>query len=129
VKFLYLLEEMGSLYHDSDISITESHQSSKTSLAGTAVEMAESLGVDPRHIDSIRDKDTQKDGLAIPPEYMDQHALHMIDIGTDDCRISFRTEVHDLDTYLTGIVSVLRRIDELSPGRHRSPDLIREKML
>ena len=128
VKFLYMLEEMGSLFHDYDISITESHQSAKTSLPGTAAYLAKLLGVAPRQINSIRDKGIQSDQLKIPRQYLEQHALHIIDIGSNDCRISFKTEIYGLDSYLVGIVKLLQNIDKLSPGKYRLPDLIRDRI-
>src|SRR3989304_9326156 len=46
IKFLYLLEEMGPSFREYEISITESHQSTKTSPPGTALEIARLLGVE-----------------------------------------------------------------------------------
>ena len=129
VKFLYMLEELGSLFHEYDISITESHQSAKTSLPGTAREIAKSLGVDPRQIKSIRDKEIQKDQFKIPHQHLEQHALHIIDIGSDDCRISFKTEIYGLNTYLVGIVKLMQNIDKLSPGKYSLPDLVRKRII
>ena len=129
VKFLYMLEELGLLFHEYDISITESHQTAKTSLPGTAREMAKSLGVDPRQIKSIRDKETQRDQSEIPQQHIEQHALHMIDIGSEECKISFKTQIYGLNTYLVGIVKLLQNIDKLSPGKYSLPDLVRKRII
>jgi len=129
VKFLYMLEDFGSLFHEYEIAITESHQATKTSLPGTAREMVKSLAVDPKGIKSIRDPEIQRNQFEIPEEHLGLHALHVIDIGTDDCRISFKTQVYGLNPYLVGMAKLLRNIDMLSPGKYTLPDLIRKRII
>ena len=129
IKFLYLLEEMGPLFREYYVSITESHQKTKTSLPGTAVEMARLLGVDRSQIKSIRDEGIQEKILGIPQEYLKQHALHIIDIQADKCEITLRTEVHGLETYLAGLVRIINNIDCLPPGKHKLIDLIRQHVI
>ncbi len=129
IKFLYLLEEMEPLFREYDISITESHQKAKTSLPGTAMEMARLLGVEESHVKSIRDEDIQKNSLGIPQEHLSQHALHIIEILADECIITLRTEVHGLETYLTGFVRIIQGIDRVPPGRHKLTDLIRQRVI
>lgn len=129
VKFLYMLEELGSIFHEYDISVIESHQSAKTSLPGTAREMAKSLAVGPESIKSIRDTEIQQNKFEIPEEHLGLHALHVIDIGTDDCRITFKTQVYGLNPYLVGMAKLLRNIDMLSPGKYTITDLVRKRII
>ena len=126
IKFLYLMEAMGPLFHGYDISITESHQSTKKSVPGTAMEMARLLGVEQSNIKSIRDAGVQRSELGIPEENLGQHAIHIIDIFGDGCEITMRTQVYGLDTYLAGLVKIVHAIDRLSPGRHKLTDLVRQ---
>ncbi|MGL4368858.1 MAG: dihydrodipicolinate reductase, partial [Spirochaetota bacterium] len=55
LKFMHMMKLYGSSFKKYKISIIESHQAAKTSLPGTALEFAKSLGVDPEKITSIRD--------------------------------------------------------------------------
>ena len=126
IKFLYLMEAMGPQFHGYDISITESHQSTKKSVPGTALEIARLLGVEQSHIKSIRDVEVQRNELGIPEENLSQHAIHVIDIFGDGCDITLRTKVYGLDTYLAGLVKIVYAIDRLSPGRHKLTDLVRQ---
>ena len=124
VRFLCVLEETGQLFSEYQISITESHQKAKTSIAGTAAEIAASLGVDRSEIKSIREAAIQKNLLNIPEEFISQHALHIIDIVGDKCAITLRTEVHGLETYVVGLARLINIIDRLPPGRHALKDLV-----
>jgi len=129
IKLLYLLEQMGPLFREYDIAITESHQRAKTSLAGTALEIARLLGVDSQHIRSIRDEQMQESRLSIPPEHVKQHALHMIEIAGDGCKMTLTTEVYGLESYLIGLVRILQSIEKLSTGRYRLADLVRGRVV
>ena len=124
VKFLCMLEETGQLFSEYQISITESHQKTKTTLAGTAAEMAGLLGIDKSEIKSIRDDDIQKNILGIPEEFTRQHALLIVNIKGDECAITLRTEVHGLETYVVGLARLINIIDRLPPGRHALKDLV-----
>jgi dihydrodipicolinate reductase len=129
IQFLYLLEEVGQLFHGYDISITESHQRAKTSPPGTALEMARLLGVEQSRIQSIRSEDIQRDSLGVPEKYLGQHALHIVEILADGCTITLRTEVRGLEAYLVGLVRILQGMDRLAPGRYGLADLIRQRVI
>ena len=45
LKFMYMLEQCGHLFTNNQIKIIESHQTSKLSTPGTAVSMAQHLGL------------------------------------------------------------------------------------
>ncbi len=129
IKLLYMLEQMGSLFREYDIAITESHQRAKTSLPGTALEIARLLRVNTQHIRSIRDEQIQESQLYIPPEHANQHALHVIEIAGDGCKITLRTEIYGLESYLIGLVKILQGIEKLSAGRYKLTDLVREQVV
>lgn len=129
IKLLYAMEEMGNLFNEYKTSITESHQRTKTSPPGTALEMARSLGVESCEIRSIRDEAVQQNSLGVPEAYLAQHAVHEIGIEGGGCRLSLRTEVYGLDSYVEGLVRILGNIDRLSPGRHRLTDLVRQRAI
>lgn len=129
IKFLYLIEEIGPLFHDSGITITESHQKSKVTLAGTALEMAKLLGIEQSKIKSIRDEDTQENLLGISKEHLGQHALHLIEISDGECVITLKTEVHGLNTYVEGLVKIISIIGKLPPGFTRLTDLVRRRLI
>ncbi|QND97090.1 hypothetical protein SY91_04538 [Burkholderia cenocepacia] len=66
LKFMSMLETSGHLFRDCEISVTESHQAGKTSVPGTAVGIAASLGVQPADIRSVRDPAVQRNEFGIP---------------------------------------------------------------
>ena len=70
LKFMVLLAQGGHHFKNYKIQITESHQADKSSVPSTAVNLAESLGVSPEKIKSLRDVSVQRDVLGIPEEYL-----------------------------------------------------------
>lgn len=129
IKILYLLEQAGELFREYDISVTESHQSTKTSPPGTAYEISRLLGVNRQEVKSVRDENTQRHVLGIPEEYLSQHALHLIEIKDEGCEITLKTEIHGLDTYLRGLVRIISNIDRLEPGVYGLRDLVRDGVI
>lgn len=110
LKFMCMLERSGSLFKGSDIRITESHQSSKTSVPGTAVSIATALGIAASEITSVRDSAQQAADLDIPPEHLARHAFHRIEMHDGPCSISMETRVYGDSPYASGVQQIIGAI-------------------
>lgn len=107
LKFMHMLERSGGLFRGGEITITESHQASKTSVPGTAVRIAHSLGLPESSITSVRDAARQENVLDIPREHLARHAFHRIDIQEAGCVISMETKVYGDSPYASGVQKII----------------------
>lgn len=128
VKFLQMMAGGGGLFQGFKVSIEESHQASKTSLAGTAIELAKALGVPASEIVSIRDPEVQSGSLGIPTEHLPRHAYHRIQIKEGDAEVVFEARILGHEPYARGVVAILESLENrpLPPGRHDVVELARE---
>jgi len=129
VKFLTLLEQGNVLFRDYKIRIYESHQQTKSQLAGTAQAMAKILGVDRTNILMIRDQKIQQMLLHVPEEALNGHAIHQIEIEGHGATIGFSTKVFGRDAYLHGILAVFNVVDNLEQGRYLVTELVNKGLL
>lgn len=129
VKFLYALQEFGYLFSKDQVSITETHQSTKTTVPGTAVLMAKALGLESSLIKSVRDRKTQLE-MGVPKESLDGHAVHLINLkGPGGEKISFRTEILGRSSYAYGVMEIAKVVSELDKRKYNVTDLIRDKII
>ncbi len=129
LKFMFMLKEYGSLYKNYEISITESHQQSKKTVPGTAMEIAASLGVDHKKIKSIRDPGDQENVYGIAKEFLSLHAYHDICIQEGDTTINFRTLVKGHESYISGLSAIIRCLKNLQNRYYHILDLIELRMI
>lgn len=115
VKFMKILEQTGELFDSKDfkITISESHQSSKKTVPGTAVKFAEALNLNSSKIKSIRDKFEQKD-LGVDEEYLDGHAVHWIELEGLGGKLRFKTEIMGRDAYAHGVMKISENFEKIS---------------
>jgi len=127
VKFLHLMELAKGRFQEYSISIEESHQASKTSVPGTAVEIARALGVPTSAIVSHRDPDFQAGSLGIPAEHLGRHAYHRIRIHDGDAELVFETRILGHEPYARGVASLVAALRgrRLGPGRHDVVEFVR----
>jgi hypothetical protein len=107
LKFMAMLETSGHLFKEYAVQVVESHQADKSSVPGTAVSIASSLGLPSDTIRSIRDPREQRDALGIAPEHLARHAYHRIEIEDPVCRISFETRVVGSSPYAQGVARIV----------------------
>ena len=107
LKFMAMLARSGHWFNDCRIGITESHQAAKTSVPGTAVAMADALGVDPRAIVSVRDPAVQTGRLGLAPQDLARHAFHRIQIDDGACAITLETRVQGNTPYVDGVRRII----------------------
>lgn len=107
LKFMNMLAKCGGLFKGYRIELTESHQSEKRSAPGTAIAIAESLGVAADAIVSVRDREVQLSALRIPPEHLGRHAMHSIVIEDGACRISLETRMYGASPYADGVAKIV----------------------
>jgi 4-hydroxy-tetrahydrodipicolinate reductase len=107
LRVLYMLKSMGKLFSSYDISITESHQSAKTSAPGTAYKFAEYLNVPTEKIESIRDPEIQLKDVRIHKDYLDKHAYHKITIKDGKDQFTLETKVLGHESYSVGVKRIL----------------------
>jgi 4-hydroxy-tetrahydrodipicolinate reductase len=110
VKFMAMLASCGHLFKGHPVRLTESHQAGKTTVAGTAVQMAACLGLPPQEIRSIRDPQVQARDLGIPADRLGRHAYHLIEIGDACASIRVETRVEGAQPYAEGVAAVVRAI-------------------
>lgn len=113
LKFMAMLEQCGKMFYGHDIKIIESHQASKTSVPGTAVNIAHSLGMSHTDIQSVRDTSTQRRQLEIPEADIDRHAFHQILINEGNCSVKLETLVYGDAPYAEGVAKII----EAASGR------------
>ena len=126
LKFMSMLETSGHLFRDCHISVTESHQAGKTSVPGTAVGVAQSLGVPAQDIHSVRDPAEQRDALQIPDDQLGRHAFHRIRIEDGACSLQFESRVYGASPYADGVSRIVEAVrqHELEPRRYSIVEFI-----
>jgi dihydrodipicolinate reductase len=107
LKTLNMMKANSKYFENYEISITESHQSTKKTEAGTAVAFANSLKFPPYKIDSIRDPEMQRNKLGIPQEYLSKHAYHKIVIKDGCDEVTIETKVLGHDSYANGVKTII----------------------
>lgn len=127
LKFLAMLAASGALFRDYTVRLSESHQAGKSSVPGTAVAMAASLGLPSGQIRSIRNPQEQREVLNIPPEYLDRHAYHRIEIEDQaGSSIVLETRVASPAPYAAGLAQIIAalRCHTLEKRRYSVMELI-----
>lgn len=107
LKVMHMLASSGHLFKDYRIAITESHQAEKRSTPGTAVSIAQFLGVSANEVVSIRNPDEQMNTLHIPKEALGRHAFHSIRIMDAACSVSIETLVQGATPYVDGVAKII----------------------
>lgn len=110
LKFMAMLAASGHHFKDYTVRVTESHQADKTSVPGTAVTMAASLGLPGDRIHSIRDPRVQQESLNIPQEYLSRHAYHRIEIEDPVTSLCFETRVLGRAPYAEGVARIISAV-------------------
>jgi len=110
LKFMCMLERSGEIFKRCEIQITESHQSSKNSVPGTAVQIAHSLGIAEQAVVSVRDSAQQASEFHIPDEHLARHAFHRITIQDGPCSISMETRVYGDAPYASGVQQIIATV-------------------
>ncbi len=95
-----------------DVSLVESHQSTKKTVPGTAKKIAAAAGLPENQIFSVRDRNIQK-LIPVPAANLDRHAYHLLEvIFGENLRIGVHTKVHGLEPYAAGGVILAKRAIE-----------------
>jgi hypothetical protein len=123
LKFMAMLARSGSLFHGYDIQLTESHQASKTSVPGTAVHLAESLGLRASDIQSVRDVGIQREALHIPEAALARHAYHQLVIRDGDVCLTLSSLVTGSAPYAKGVAQIIAAV-MAHPLAHRPYDVM-----
>jgi 4-hydroxy-tetrahydrodipicolinate reductase len=110
LKFMSMLAKSGHLFSGYKITLTESHQAQKTSVPGTAVNMAHALGLKDGDVRSVRDSETQRVALKIPVEHLDRHAFHQVLIEDAVCSVTMETRVYGVSPYADGVARIISAI-------------------
>jgi 4-hydroxy-tetrahydrodipicolinate reductase len=110
LKFMAMLETSGHLFSAYRVLLTESHQASKTSVPGTAVDIARSVGLSADAIVSVRDAAVQHTRLSIPEDALGRHAYHQVLIDDGACRIQLETRVTGDAPYAQGVAQIVAAV-------------------
>jgi 4-hydroxy-tetrahydrodipicolinate reductase len=131
LKTLHMMKLYGSHFENYKISITESHQSTKTTEPGTAYAFANALQFPTDEIKSVRDRDLQQHEMGIPPEYLDKHAYHKIVINDGSDEVTIETKVLGHDSYAKGVRMIVEAIlkHSLEDRKYTVLDFIDNNML
>jgi len=131
LKFMAMLAANGHQFKDYSVRVTESHQADKSSVPGTAVNMAASLGLPADQIRSIRDPHVQQERLKIPQEFLSRHAFHRIEIKDPVTSLTFETRVFGSAPYAEGVAKIISavRANALENTRYSVMDFIEKGWL
>jgi len=131
LKILNMIKVNGRYFENYEISITESHQSTKKTEPGTAYSFANSLKFPLDKIISIRDLGIQQNTIGIPKEYIDKHAYHKIVIKDGSDEVTIETKVLGHDSYANGVNMIIEAVlkNSLENKRYTILDLIDNDML
>jgi hypothetical protein len=119
LKFLAMLAANGHHFKNYQVRVIESHQAGKTSVPGTAVALAQSLGLPSEKIVSIRDPREQSEALQIPAEYLLRHAYHRVEIEDHVGSIALETRVFGPSPYAEGLAQIIAAIQSNKLERRR----------
>jgi hypothetical protein len=112
LKFMAMLERSGHLFRGYRLGLVESHQVQKSSVPGTAVSMAQSLGLAPGDVQSVRDAEVQRGVLQIPQEHLARHAYHQVLIQDGACSVKLETRVYGDAAYADGVAHIVAAVRE-----------------
>lgn len=112
LKFITMLHRAGPMFAGSRITVTESHQAGKTSVAGTAVVIAEALALDAEDVVSVRDPREQEVALRIPQKHLARHAVHVVSIEDGACTISLEARVYGSSPYADGVSRIIAAVQK-----------------
>lgn len=131
LKTLNMIKANGTYFQNYEITITESHQATKKTEAGTAYAFANSLNVTPDKIKSVRDPQIQQHEIGIPKEYLGKHAYHKIVIKDGSDEVTIETKVLGHNSYANGVKTIIEAIlkYKLEDKRYTILDLIDNNML
>ncbi len=131
LKTLSVIKVNGRYFENYEISITESHQSTKKTEPGTAYAFANALKFPPEKIVSIRDPEIQQNKIGIPKEYLDKHAYHKIVIKDGNDEVTIETKVLGHDSYSNGVKTIIDTVlrCSLENKKYTVLDLIDNNML
>lgn len=110
LKFMSMVHSSGAMFQGYNITVTESHQAEKSSVPGTAVYIAESLGQTEEDIRSIRDSEAQQ-AFGIPEQHLARHAVHKIEISDSVCSLSLESQVYGASPYASGVSALIKALD------------------
>lgn len=119
LKFMSMLDKSGHLFRHHEIKLTESHQAHKTSVPGTAVSMAHSLGLTNSDVHSVRDPSVQRVELSIPDAHLARHAYHQILIEDGGCSMKLETRVYGDSPYADGVARIVAAVRDHSLENRR----------
>jgi 4-hydroxy-tetrahydrodipicolinate reductase len=107
LRALLMLKSTGNIFERSNVSILESHQSTKTTPPGTAYRFAEFLNVPIERIVSVRDPEVQLK-LGIDKEHLEKHAFHRITITDGSDQVTIETKVQGHESYSAGVKRIVQ---------------------
>ncbi len=110
LKFLAMLATSGHHFATYKVRVIESHQADKSSVPGTAVAIAQSIGLPRERIISVRDPQEQLESLEIPAEYLSRHAYHKIEIEDHVGSIRLETRVFGAAPYAQGLSQIISAV-------------------
>jgi dihydrodipicolinate reductase len=124
--FMAMVRQASKYFKGQTIEITESHQATKKTKPGTAIYLANQLGVSESEIRSERNPERQQKIFGIPNEYLARHAYHKIAITSPDAEITLETRVLGKTAYATSLSKIIAMVTQmdLGSGRHDIVDLV-----
>lgn len=110
LKVMAMLADHGRRFAGYTRQLTESHQAGKTSTPGTAVELAEAVGLQRGDIVSVRDAAEQQARWQIPAEHLARHAFHRLVIEDGLSSVTLETRVFGPTPYAEGLARIVEAI-------------------
>jgi 4-hydroxy-tetrahydrodipicolinate reductase len=110
LKFMAMLSQSGPQFKNYRIELIESHQADKSSVPGTAVQLAHALGLKNEQVISVRNPTQQRDELGIAEQYLSRHAYHRVVIEDGMSSVSLETKVFGSTPYADGVANIIQAV-------------------
>ena len=110
LKFMSMVQRSGHLFNNHQVRLTESHQAQKTSVPGTAVSLAQALGVPVDAVESVRSVPAQRERLQVPQAHLARHAVHEVVIEDGLCSVRLESRVYGEAPYAHGVGQIVAAV-------------------
>ena len=123
LKFVDAIKDFTDHFKGAHITLTESHQKTKQSSPGTAERIKAALNLDSYN--SVRSEESQKDYFQVPPEHLDRHAIHEVNIELGSAEVRAQVRIMGKEPYIEGARVLLEKdLCLLKPGLYLLEDLM-----
>jgi dihydrodipicolinate reductase len=110
-EYIVSIEKFWSTHKDWPVSVIEYHQSAKTSVSGTAIEIAKRINLPAKNIVSVRDDSLAQKKFNIPQEHLNGYAIHQVTFTDPEGNHpeTFEMKVFGRASYVNGLIRMIKK--------------------